>query len=410
MATNTGEREVLVFNGPGICPLSRDDLVDSLRIALASHYWVGTIDHEGLRAEDWTDSCALLVFPHCTRRQPYDALDVDLPTIRRIRQFVVGGGSFLGICGGAYFASKAAEWDGSRWGSANLAFWPWLSEGPQLRGGAQTHEFTLSFLIAEYANNGQNANSTPHCDLHYDGGGAFIPPRDCESTHFALMGSYSTGMCAGVTCTVGDGRAVLWHARLERSFRNRDVRHGFRRSCTREYDVEVCVEGYLQRSGAYGIFSQPLEYGRFRVLRETLQRLDLQTASETTPQRLFSPRLQYLISTPTSRPQNPFSHLQTRVVSAEHEDFEFQPLSWVTASDWARRAAHHREANPRQRCIWVICPAEVPHQWSHAPHFNLTSYFELLASARGHWRPNTFLGNNVLYGDTVTSTQTQLTL
>jgi len=156
------------------------------------------------------------------------------------------------------------------------------------------------------------------------------------------------------------------------------------------------------------ILSQTLDCRRFRVLRETLQHLELQPAAEVTPQR--SPPLQYLISTPTSRPQNPFSHLQTSVVSAEHEDFEFQPLSWVTASDWARREARHREATTRQRRIWVICPAEVPHRWSRTPHFNLASYFELLGNARGNRRPNTFLGNNVLYGETVTSTQTQLTL
>jgi len=238
---NASEREVLVFNGPGICPLSRDDLVDSLRTALDSQYWVGTIDHEGLLVEDWTNSCALLVFPHCTRRQPYDALDVDLPTIRRIRQFVVDGGSFLGICGGAYFASKTAEWYGNKWGSANLAFWPWLSEGPYLQGGAQTHEFTLPFLIGEYAANGrQENNPAPYCDLHYHHGGAFIPQGDCDSTQFTLMGRYSTKMSAGVTCTVGAGSAVLWHARLERSFRNRDVEHGFRRSYSRPYDAEVC--------------------------------------------------------------------------------------------------------------------------------------------------------------------------
>jgi len=243
--SSPGENEVkhgvLVFNGPGICPLSRDGLVESLRTALDSRYWVGTIDHEGLRVENWTESCVLLVFPHCTRRQPYAALDVDLPTIRRIRQFVVDGGSFLGICGGAYFASKTAEWYGNQWGSANLAFWPWLSKGPHLQGGAQTHEFTLPFLIGEYATNGwYENNATPNCDLHYHHGGAFIPQGDCDFTRFTLMGRYSTTMCAGVRCTVGAGSAVLWHARLERSFRDRDVEHGFRMSYSREYDAEVC--------------------------------------------------------------------------------------------------------------------------------------------------------------------------
>ena len=158
------------------------------------------------------------------------------------------------------------------------------------------------------------------------------------------------------------------------------------------------------------ILSQTLERCRFQVLKETLRDLKLQLASEMNPQRSISPLLQYLISTPTPRPQSPFLHLQTGLVSAEHEDFELQPLSRVTASDWARRVARYSETATRQRRTWVICPTGVPHQWPHARQFNLTNYFEFLGNARGHWRSNTFLGNNVLYGEAVTSTQTQLTL
>ena len=159
------------------------------------------------------------------------------------------------------------------------------------------------------------------------------------------------------------------------------------------------------------ILLQKLERRRFRVLRETLRHLNLESAPEVIPQPSLSPLLQYLVSTPTSRhqrPQNPFSHLQASVIPGEHEDIEFQPLSWVTAPDWAGRAAPLRGTTTRQRRIWVICPAELPHRWSRTPHFNLAGYFELLGNARGH--SNSFLGNNVLYGEAVTSTQTQLTL
>src|SRR5258708_21882737 len=122
--------EVLVFDGPGICPVSKDDLVNSLNTVLAFNYWVGTIDHEELRTKAWYTSCVLLVFPHCTDTQSYDALDADLPTIHRIRRFVKDGGSFLGICGGAYFASKTPEWHWGRGGSANFAFLALFLERP----------------------------------------------------------------------------------------------------------------------------------------------------------------------------------------------------------------------------------------------------------------------------------------
>ena len=245
--------EVLVFDGPGICQVSRDQLVHSLDTALAFNYWVGTIDHEGLRDEPWTRACALLVFPHCTHTQSYDDLDADLPTISRIREFVEGGGSFLGICGGAYFASRSAEWDGHPWGSANLAFWPGLSKGPYLHDGPQAHEFTLPTMIDASQPNGANKKA-PYCDLHYDGGGEFIRGGDNGTTPFTPMGCYSSNKYAGVRCTVGSGTAVLWHARLECSFHNREVEHGFKMTYnTRPYDAEVCLREYfVVKGGAHG--------------------------------------------------------------------------------------------------------------------------------------------------------------
>jgi biotin--protein ligase len=204
--------------------------MDSLDHILALNYWVNTINHEGLTG-DWTNSCALLVFPHCTHTEPYTRLDADLPTITRIRQFVEGGGSFLGICGGAYFASKTANWGGHQWGSAHLRFWPWLSSGPHLDDGPQTHEFILPFLEEE-----------PYCNLHCDGGGEFVWEGDRRNPPFTPMGCYSKDKYAGVQCAVGSGKAVLWHARLERSFRYGDVQRAFQRTYAIPYDVEVCFD------------------------------------------------------------------------------------------------------------------------------------------------------------------------
>ena len=408
--------EVLVFDGPGICPVSREGLVNSLNTALAFNYWVGTIDHEGLRTEPWTSSCVLLVFPHCTHTRPYDALDADVPTISRIGQFVEGGGSFLGICGGAYFASKSAEWNGHPWGSANLAFWPWVSKGPYLREGPQTHEFTLPFLIDRSQLNGVSPNyDAPYCDLHFDGGGQFICYGDNDAIPFTPMGCYSSNKYAGVGCTVGTGTAVLWHARLECSFRNREVEHGFKAAYgTRQYDVEVCFGEDVDRGRSWECL-QKLERYRLRVFRHTLLYLKLQPAPEIVPRPPLSPLPQFLVSAPTSylrqRPYNPFAHLRPGVVSGEHEVFEFRPFPWVTAPNWAvirDRAAHHCEPATGGRRIWVICPEELPDRSSYTPHFNLARYFELLENARGHQLPSYPLGNNVLYGEAVTSTQTQL--
>jgi hypothetical protein len=166
--------------------------------------------------------------------------------------------------------------------------------------------------------------------------------------------------------------------------------------------------------------SQLLERRRFLVLADTLRHLSLQPASDVIPRPPLSPLPQFLVTSPGQRrPENPFARLSREGnVQGEQENFEFQSLSWATASNWAvvkreaviRGRAAQREASTRQNCTWVICPPEgLPSQVFHTPLFNLASYFDLLANARGPRVPSLLLGNNVLYGEAVTSTQTQLT-
>jgi hypothetical protein len=158
--------------------------------------------------------------------------------------------------------------------------------------------------------------------------------------------------------------------------------------------------------------SQKLERHRFRLLRNILQRLDLQPP-ENIPRPPLSPLPQFLVTSPHDQPQpqNPFRHLQTGLVSGRQDDFEFRSLSCVDELDWAviRSAVARREPDTKQRRTWVICPEELPHQ-NNTPLFNLANYFDFLANARGSELPDNLVGNNVLYGEAVTSTQTQLTL
>ena len=158
---------------------------------------------------------------------------------------------------------------------------------------------------------------------------------------------------------------------------------------------------------------QKLERYRFRVLRHTLSQLKLQPGPENVPRPPLSPLPQFLVTTPTlhnGRPTILFAHPPPREVSGGEEFFEFRPLAGLTLANWAviRQRAAHGQAGGDHR-ILVICPGELPHQPSYTPYFDLTHYFELLGAARGPRLPSNLLGNKVLYGEAVTSTQTQLT-
>ena len=157
---------------------------------------------------------------------------------------------------------------------------------------------------------------------------------------------------------------------------------------------------------------QRLERYRLRVFRHTLWYLNLQPASEDVPRPPLSPLPQFLVTSHhTLRPEYPFPRLRLGVVSGEHEVFEFRSLSQLTAPNWAvitERAAHHREPATGERRICVVCPGELPDRSSYTPHFNLARYFDFLGNARGDQLSNYPLGDNILYGEAVTSTQTQL--
>ena len=161
---------------------------------------------------------------------------------------------------------------------------------------------------------------------------------------------------------------------------------------------------------------QRLERNRLAVLGHTLQHLNLQPAPEGVPRPPLSPLPQFLVSLPTPQhgppSQNVLAGLRPGVVSGGYETFAFRSLSGVTRPDWTvirERATHHRETAPGDHRIWVLCPGELPDQQFYTPYFDLARYFDSLGSARGHQLPKNLVGNDVLYGEAVTSTQTQLT-
>jgi glutamine amidotransferase-like uncharacterized protein len=198
--------KVLVFNGPGICPDSIHGLGRDLHYFLSPNYWIGEVDQAQLRSGEWVHTCALLVLPHCSNDEAYTCLGQDAEAIQQICNFVHGGRSFLGIGGGASFASARAtwaaraNWEGRMIWTKPLGLWPGTSAGPWSHGEAHAHEF---FFDAD--------GSRYHCYLFWKGGGEF------RGGHWkSILARYNDNRSvAAIHCVSGEGNVVLWHARLE---------------------------------------------------------------------------------------------------------------------------------------------------------------------------------------------------
>lgn len=103
--------QVLVYSGPGVSSLSLSHTLLTLSLLLLPHYTVQPVTPQILASQPWEPACALLVIPG-GRDLPYvEELSIKTNATRRIRDYVERGGSYLGICAGAYFGAAEVRFD-----------------------------------------------------------------------------------------------------------------------------------------------------------------------------------------------------------------------------------------------------------------------------------------------------------
>lgn len=139
---------------------------------------------------------------------------------RLIRAYVEGGGSYLGLCGGAYYACATVSWaDGTSHaiaGPRELCFYKGEARGPA--GGAasldpQGHPLPALASVTYRSRKG----ATRTADIVYQGGPSFLPDpaHSCAFTTLAWWASAHNDPLpaphdpAILSVRVGQGRAVL---------------------------------------------------------------------------------------------------------------------------------------------------------------------------------------------------------
>lgn len=206
---------VLIYNGPGTSNNSVQGSLSTLTALLSPYYSVRLISAAALKSEPWSSTTSLLVIPG-GRDLPYCS-DLNGEGTRKIDEYVRRGGRYLGLCAGAYFASKRVEFElGSPIavaGSRELSFWQGTCRGCAFDGfkydsedGAKTVKVTVS--------NSQGAtNLSSEIDLYWNGGGVFVDAD--KSDKVSILAAYrdepkvSGGSAAVISITHGKGSAVL---------------------------------------------------------------------------------------------------------------------------------------------------------------------------------------------------------
>jgi len=377
---------VLIYSGPETLPQSLDHTTTTLRALLLPHYSVQLISLNTLNTQPWTISCALLVLPRCIARLTPKASDL-------IQKFVETGGSVLAFSVGASIPAlrdKAQE-------SLLLAFYD---------------ETTRNRIHLTLIDGDQPSRTTvirvPDGDLidNISDSSLSLIGFDASQENVRVLGSYPDGTLAGVQCTIGRGKIILWAPSLESP---------------------------LTQGPSSAILSTSLpitpsseDRRRLDLIRTTLPLLlpaspppEHTPASHPLPQFLSSaPSSPTLISKFANAIAAPSPGSQLSTFKDDNDTFHFHTLAESGALLKTSRELDAPAASTSDLAQWqpkhvVLCTDGALPTRDQTPLFDHSLYYDYLSQERkaqhlpetaGVWA----LGEALLYGEVVTSTQTML--
>ena len=380
--------------GPGVSKRSYEDTVACLEALLKPHYVVQGVTPMELEEHPWETSCALLVFPG-GRDIPY--LEKLKNAAPRIAKWVQEGGAYLGFCAGAYFACSHIEWEMGTplqvKGPRPLKFFPGLAVGSVFPGFQYNSEQGARAVTIVDERDGSQKRY-----LYHHGGGEFV--LSGQESGVEVLARYTDeaqGKVAAVYCTVGKGRAVLWYPHIEFP-----ITSGLAESACKKLE-QPPSEAEIKEA----------EADRLRLFRETLALVGL-----TPPQHGLlkdapqAPTPQLLCLSPLA---SPVIEAYNAILSDRNTNiaaFDFPPADEAQALiDQARSESREEGLSKKPRIIKFNPERSL--SLDLTPLFNTNEYFTTLdqaytqhisASPKEKWR----LGEVLLYGEAVTSTQTLL--
>jgi len=395
---------VLIYSGPEV--LQPSHALASLRSILVPNYTVQFISLHSLTTQPWQSSCALLVLPRSRNRFVSVAS-------KQVKDFVEAGGAYLMLGTGATATPRSG---GLGLGSAGLSLGLEAGETP-LKLFDKFNNAHLTF--DEDVRDDRVAPRV--ADLKTPEGDVVKGIYDAEVTQFHgfdvlkgldILSRYTSqageGAIAGLNMDVGKGRIALWGPSIEYPLQEEPASSLIARS------TQLSVEEIKS--------SEKL---RIKLLRTTLTRLGLQVPvdaklaysnSRPLPQFLTSaPEKPTIVSQILDAIASPQPRTQLTTFKDANDEFYFHPLQ--ESSDVMRscRKAAETTSDPStwQPKHIIVCKEGVLPDKEITPLFDAALFYKALAAARDKVEiPKTSqpwgVGEALLYGETITSTQTML--
>jgi biotin--protein ligase len=195
---------IYIYEDDGVSRISLTQTTCTLKEILPNNYHVCRINAKCIISTNWTKNAALLIMPGGADI-PY-AKKLNGKGNTRIKNYVDNGGSYLGICAGAYYGSSYIEFDKG----TNLE----VSERRELAffGGS-----TIGPILAKYdhkSNSGTRAakiklelEQVKEASIYYNGGGYFKDATTYKDV--VVLGYYENHLPAVIHILFGKGKVVL---------------------------------------------------------------------------------------------------------------------------------------------------------------------------------------------------------
>ncbi|KTW30794.1 biotin-[acetyl-CoA-carboxylase] ligase [Pneumocystis carinii B80] len=388
--------EILIYTDTETSKLSVEQVFSIFQFLLGPYYVIKKVNKLYLEQRSRWDDIALFIMP--------DSQDVIYnnglgeKTNEKILEYLKNGGKYIGIGAGGYYASAYTEIksNDAENKDSKLVIFP---------GIARRIEFS------EYisSNNGDKRIAHIHIEdesyehendmYYYHNGVSFVNADEFLNTR--ILASYKeinsndkkSTNAAIIQCRIGKGEAVLFTVHPEYSGFSTDLKDNIR-DCPENFNKLLLSEN-----------------SRTMFLRHILQSLGLQTtskpiiSSEITNLHLFS-KFSDLIKETTNILYNISEIINgEHIIKCENDSFCLQKSSTNTFNQNSLNNSHDYdyEIIPKYIKIHEHLPTIL-----ETPFFNHEIYFKNLLASRTLKKEKKYMGNIVLYGETVSSSQTLL--
>jgi len=200
---NSEKKRVIIYYDEGVSRQSFESAIQFFK--KNTHDEVLAFSSVDVCNLDWEKSCKLFIVPG-GRDIPYQKKLEGLG-IKKIRSFVENGGTYIGICAGAYFASSKFIFEKGTpleiIAKRDLGFFKGVAIGPALGVGVFRYdsEEGASYPPITFLGSKKIVN------IYYNGGASFSLPKKDQDTK--IIAVYPNQEAAIIECKVKLGKAIL---------------------------------------------------------------------------------------------------------------------------------------------------------------------------------------------------------